>query len=188
MTLKQTCMDAAGELPAEERRTGERRTPRFTAEDEAQLLEVIATGPDAIMAYLRTRHEARYISAMRREFPVNILGGPMREYAPGKWENAIWPSEDQHLAALGEWFAKTDWVQEQQDSFSFNTLGMHRADVLRREIEHLRAATLTEDEIVAAAGRWNLGNKIIGAYETPARGQIFANGMRHALALLKEKK
>lgn len=26
-------------------------------------------------------------------FATNILGGPMREYAPGKWENAIWPSE-----------------------------------------------------------------------------------------------
>lgn len=28
-------------------------------------------------------------------FPTNILGGPMREYAPGKWESARWPSESQ---------------------------------------------------------------------------------------------
>jgi hypothetical protein len=25
-------------------------------------------------------------------FDTNLLGGPMREYAPGKWESAIWPS------------------------------------------------------------------------------------------------
>jgi hypothetical protein len=41
--------------------------------------------------------------------------------------------------AFDEWIAKTDWVQEHKDSFSFNTLSMHRADVLRREIETLRA-------------------------------------------------
>lgn len=26
-------------------------------------------------------------------FSINLLGGPMREYAPGKWESAKWPSE-----------------------------------------------------------------------------------------------
>lgn len=34
-------------------------------------------------------------------FPVNVLGGPMREYAPGKWENAVWPS-DAATAAPGD--------------------------------------------------------------------------------------
>ena len=40
--------------------------------------------------------------------------------------------------AYMEWSDKTDWVQEQRDSFSFNPLGMHRADIMRKEIEHLR--------------------------------------------------
>lgn len=29
-------------------------------------------------------------------FAVDVLGDPMREYAPGKWENAVWPSEQAH--------------------------------------------------------------------------------------------
>lgn len=41
--------------------------------------------------------------------------------------------------ALQEWFDKTEWVQKQNGSFSFNTLGKHRADVMREEIERLRA-------------------------------------------------
>lgn len=38
-----------------------------------------------------------------------------------------------------EWLEKTEWVQEQQDSFPFRTLGIHRADVMKAEIERLRA-------------------------------------------------
>lgn len=40
--------------------------------------------------------------------------------------------------AFDEWLEKTEWVQAQQSSFPFNTLGLHRADVLRKEIERLR--------------------------------------------------
>lgn len=36
---------------------------------------------------------AKPFPAPGRWFPLNVLGGPMREYAPGKWENAIWPSD-----------------------------------------------------------------------------------------------
>lgn len=28
----------------------------------------------------------------RREFPLDVLGNPMREVEPGKWESAKWPS------------------------------------------------------------------------------------------------
>jgi hypothetical protein len=34
-------------------------------------------------------------------FPVNILGGPMRECVPGQWENAAWPSEAAPTTAAG---------------------------------------------------------------------------------------
>lgn len=46
--------------------------------------------------------------------------------------------EPDYKAAFLEWIAKTDWVQEQQSSFPFRTLGIHRADVMRQEIERLR--------------------------------------------------
>jgi hypothetical protein len=32
-------------------------------------------------------------------FPLNVLGGPMREFAPGKWESATWPSDTHPPAA-----------------------------------------------------------------------------------------
>ncbi len=32
-------------------------------------------------------------------FSVNVLGNPMREYAPGKWESAVWPSDNAGQAA-----------------------------------------------------------------------------------------
>lgn len=41
--------------------------------------------------------------------------------------------------AFDEWIEKTEWVQAQHASFPFNTLGMHRADVMRKEIDRLRA-------------------------------------------------
>jgi hypothetical protein len=41
------------------------------------------------------------------------------------------------LAALDEWHSKTDWVQETAQPLE---LGMHRADVLKQRIEHLKAS------------------------------------------------
>ncbi len=38
--------------------------------------------------------------------------------------------------ALDEWFDKTKWVQEKKD-WPFPFLGMHRADVMKKYIEHL---------------------------------------------------
>jgi len=42
----------------------------------------------------------------------------------------------QHELALQDWLDKTDWVQE---SAQGHELGMHRADVLRKRIEKLKA-------------------------------------------------
>ena len=44
-----------------------------------------------------------------------------------------------YKAAYLEWLEKTEWVQERQDCFPFRTLGIHRADILRKEIERLQA-------------------------------------------------
>lgn len=38
-----------------------------------------------------------------------------------------------------EWIELTDWVQSEIKTFPFATAGMHRADVMRQEIERLRA-------------------------------------------------
>lgn len=53
--------------------------------------------------------------------------------------------------AFDEWLTKTEWVQEQKATFPFNTLGMHRADVMRRAIDEMRklvAVPRTDQEIV----------------------------------------
>lgn len=43
---------------------------------------------------------------------------------------------EQYKAAYEVWMQKTEWVQD--GKFSFNTLGMHRADVMKEEITRLR--------------------------------------------------
>ena len=40
--------------------------------------------------------------------------------------------------ALDEWLDKTEWVQKELNTFPISSLGMHRADVMRLEIERLR--------------------------------------------------
>jgi len=40
--------------------------------------------------------------------------------------------------ALDEWLDKTEWVQKEINTFPVSSLGMHRADVMRIEIERLR--------------------------------------------------
>lgn len=52
--------------------------------------------------------------------------------------------------ALNEWFEKTNWVQEQIGSFPINALGQHRADLMREEIERLRAAHVRGPVLVDA--------------------------------------
>ncbi len=46
----------------------------------------------------------------------------------------------QKAFAFDEWAEKTQWVQEQINTFPVSALGKHRADVMRDEIERLRAA------------------------------------------------
>jgi hypothetical protein len=45
----------------------------------------------------------------------------------------------QKALAYDEWIEKTNWVQEQINTFPAAALGKHRADVMRAEIERLRA-------------------------------------------------
>lgn len=57
----------------------------------------------------------------------------------------------QKAAALDDWMQRTEWVQEEKATFPFNTLGMHRADVMRRAIDEMRKLVVvprTDQEIV----------------------------------------
>jgi hypothetical protein len=40
--------------------------------------------------------------------------------------------------ALNQWLDKTEWVQKELNTFPVSSLGMHRADVMRLEIDRLR--------------------------------------------------
>ena len=48
------------------------------------------------------------------------------------------PVEPMENIALNEWLDKTEWVQKQLNTFPVSSLGMHRADVMRLEIDRLR--------------------------------------------------
>lgn len=48
------------------------------------------------------------------------------------------PHIDRFKSAWIEWSYKTEWVQEKKD-WPFNALGMHRADVMKKYIDHLEA-------------------------------------------------
>ena len=48
------------------------------------------------------------------------------------------PVEPMENLALNEWLDKTEWVQKEINTFPVSSLGMHRADVMRLEIERLR--------------------------------------------------
>ncbi len=52
-----------------------------------------AHDPDCV--YMHNLHlpEEKDFNAPGKWFPVDIFGNPMREYKPGQWETAKWPSE-----------------------------------------------------------------------------------------------
>lgn len=98
---------------------------------------------------------------------------------PCKWEDLnSWAlrlvepdTGNQRQALCREWLEKTEWVQN-DDSFPFPTLSMHRADIMRQEIERLRAqvhsirnATLREAEQAAekACTGYSYGFEIVNA-------------------------
>lgn len=59
---------------------------------------------------------------------------PLQKSTPVPAEQAA-----QKAIAFDEWIEKTNWVHEQISTFPVSALGKHRADVMREEIERLRA-------------------------------------------------
>ena len=66
------------------------------------------------------------------------------------------PVEPMENLALNEWLDKTEWVQKEINTFPVSSLGMHRADVMRLEIERLRkllsAPTPADTDMVIPTG------------------------------------
>lgn len=100
--------------------------PKFTPEERAAIEKVLAETPFV------TEGEPFDLAAA-----LFVAG---RNFAAPSPQAVVVPSTDAFKEAYMEWSRKTDWVLEQQDSFPFRTLGIHRADVMRQEIERLRAA------------------------------------------------
>ena len=75
------------------------------------------------------------------------------------------PVEPMENIALNEWLDKTEWVQKELNTFPVSSLGMHRADVMRLEIERLRemlAAAPTPAEAPADVARDNVASEPVG--------------------------
>jgi len=54
----------------------------------------------------RAQPEGEVIPGKHAVFPINLLGNPMREYNHGKWESAIWPSnQTEGEAPQADWQA-----------------------------------------------------------------------------------
>ncbi len=64
--------------------------------------------------------------------------------------------------ANDEWIEKTNWVQNTSTSFQFSTCGMHRADVMRKEIELLRASRGWGRDMKIAKAVLDSANAVIG--------------------------
>jgi hypothetical protein len=48
---------------------------------------------DALLEIIDNHQGVKSFAAPGAWFPMNVLGNPMREFAPGKWETAKWPSD-----------------------------------------------------------------------------------------------
>ena len=70
---------------------GTATTPTMDSEGTSRLLELIA----AELRTLAQQQGDKPFPAPGLWFPLDILGNPMREFAPGKWETAQWPSDQQ---------------------------------------------------------------------------------------------
>lgn len=55
---------------------------------------------------------------------------------------------EQKAYAFDEWVEKTKWVQEQINTFPITALGKHHADVMREEIERLRAIVGSAEDVL----------------------------------------
>lgn len=67
-------------------------------------LDWLADVPETTRVVYSLRPEDQTFNPNRR-FPLDVLGNPMREHAPGKWESAIWPSQ---LDDLESWNGMSD--------------------------------------------------------------------------------
>lgn len=56
--------------------------------------------------------EEKNRSPISAVFPTDVFGTPMREYAPGKWETAVWPSDKPKPTAYDDFQAQLESVRQ----------------------------------------------------------------------------
>jgi hypothetical protein len=103
--------------------------------------------------------------------PVDVGNLAMMLWNRGERTALLEQSHQGRQIALDEWFSKTAWVQEQADTFPLSRLGKHRADVMREEIERLRAIVAStmsnqpQADMVADLNKYSLILSILGMDE-----------------------
>lgn len=86
----------------------------------------------------------------------------------------VYPSSWEYSAR--EWLDKTEWVQQRED-WPFPALGMHRADVMKKYIEHLEAQAQPAEPVGYWQGEFSKDGGAI-LYEVPqvsAFGRSYPN-------------
>lgn len=150
--------------------------PKFTPEERVAIEKVLAETPFV------TEGEPFDLAAA-----LFVAG---RNFAASAPQAVVVPSTDAFKEAYMEWSRKTDWVLEQQDSFPFRTLGIHRADIMRQEIERLRAALASSP--VAQQWRrlsdaeWTNIVDYDNAYEGYVKGDAVYEAVKRTEAKLRE--
>lgn len=107
---------------------------QLTGDRMAELLQELVDAPEPEPVAHATGFYAGYLlmaTVADRTLPV----GTALYTAPPAPSVPVEPMEN---IALNEWLDKTEWVQKEINTFPVSSLGMHRADVMRLEIERLR--------------------------------------------------
>ncbi len=105
----------------------------------------LSAGPNVVEAVLTFEVVDLDITAEQKELTYTVDGVVMSPLEYIDHLHNVLSAGPQEMRLLQEkavaydvWQEKTEWVQEQNHTFPISSLGKHRADVMREEIERLR--------------------------------------------------
>ena len=113
----------------------------------ANILQELVDAPEPEPVARVTGYYAGYLSIATVDGRVLPAGTALYAAPPHQSEHHLEmvntpapsvPVEPMENIALNEWLDKTEWMQKEINTFPVSSLGMHRADVMRLEIERLR--------------------------------------------------
>ena len=117
------------------------------AVDMAALLQELIDAPEAEPVAKTTGYYVGHLTISTVDGRVLPAGTALYAAPPHQSEHHLEmvntpapsvPVEPMENIALNEWLDKTEWMQKEINTFPVSSLGMHRADVMRLEIERLR--------------------------------------------------